>query len=153
MIRQTIQRIFSMTVFATYSLSLLAGLIYSKSLPPNLWVFEYGFINLNSLISLVTLSNQINLNLCLLCHCYSRTLLKRGEYKRTLQIMHKILHWLQIKLFSRSSGGEVRGGISNSTNKNQWKSHIEWWESWPAKHNRAQILERQYQFQLGQVTK
>ena len=47
-------------------------------------------------------------------HYWSRTPLGRGNCKKTLQIMHKMLHWLHIKLLSRFGVG-ARGVTSCST--------------------------------------
>ena len=67
-----------MTLLVTYSTSLLAKLINSKSLPSNLWDFEHEFINSNRLIAPVTLRNQIYLYL----HFFYVTAGAKHSYER-----------------------------------------------------------------------
>ena len=72
---QLTQKISSMTLLTAYSPAFLVRLV--------------------SLIALVAPGNQIYLHLCLLCHCWSRTSLKRGGCTNTTNTMyktHKIPH-------------------------------------------------------------
>ena len=120
-----------MTLLATYSPSPSAGpMMCSKSFfRQTLWARRDLAINMTSWLHHLPPGNQIYLHLRLLCHCWSRTPLRRGGCKKTLQTMHKILRYAFVTSLQIKRSASIWGRLI----ADQTPFQIQWW--WSERRN------------------